>query len=180
MRKAAYAVPGDGKLLWRHVRGFLRDLGRLADVFGLVVAAFHPKACAWLPLAELPPLTRTSAGRMWLGGCLLRVYAGEDFLARWRQLIAERMGFSFIPDTGHEQAVAPKEPTSSREAFLAYLHRKGVSPAGLARRLGVSPSLVSRHPSGRRGWTEPWRRRLERWVAGEEADETQLPRRSGC
>jgi hypothetical protein len=149
------------------VRAFLRDLTRLADLFDLVVAAWHPKACAWLPLAGLVPLTRTSAGRAWLRGCLLRVYTAEDFLDRWRRSLAAGMGFSVIPDTVREQAVEPGQPTASREAFLAYLCRKGLSSAGLARRLGMSRSPVSRHLSGERGWTASWRSRLERWVASE-------------
>jgi hypothetical protein len=168
MRKAAYGRLGEGKALWRGVRAFLQDLGRLGERFGLVVAAWHPKQCVWRALAELPALTRTAAGRAWLRGCLLRVYTGEDFLVRWRRLFAAGMGFSVIPDTNREQAVEEGSPTASREAFLAYLARKGVSPAELARALGVSRSLVSQHLSGKRAWTASWQERLASWVAREE------------
>jgi hypothetical protein len=168
MRKAAYGLPQDGKSPWRRVRAFLRDLGRLGELFGLVVGAWHPRECAWRPLADLPPLTRTSAGRSWLRGCLLRVYTAEDFLVRWRQIFAARMGFSVIRDTKREQTVEPESATASRQAFLAFLGRTGVSPAELARQLGVSRSLVSRHLSGDRGWTASWAQRVAAWVAGQE------------
>ena len=167
MRKAAYETPEDGKLLWRQVRVFLRDLNRLAEMFGLVVAAWHPKKFAWLSLVDLMPLTRTSAGRAWLQGCLLRVFTREDFLVRWRRWISARMGFSVIPDTVREQTVELQQPTASRESFLAYLCRKGISMTELARQLGLSRSPVSRHLSGQRGWTASWQNRIERWVASE-------------
>jgi hypothetical protein len=162
MRKAAYDVPEASKPLWRQVRTFLGDLGRLATLFGLVVAAWHPKECAWRQLAELPPLTRASGGRAWL-----RVYAEDDFLVRWRRLFAARMGFSVIPDTAQEEAAQPQSPIVSREAFQAYLSRKGVSPAELARQMGLSRSQVSRHLSGGRGWSASWTKRVTRWLAGE-------------
>jgi hypothetical protein len=165
--KAASEAPEDGQSLWRQVRSFLRDLGGLGELFGLVVAAWHPTEGAWRPLAELRPLTRTKAGRAWLKGCLLRVYTRDDFLARWRRWFAARMGFSVIPGIAQEQAAEPERPTSSREGFLAYLGREGVSPSELARQLGVSRTQVSYHLSGRRGWTASWRRRLESWVASE-------------
>jgi hypothetical protein len=167
MRKAAYEIAEGGKALWGQMRGFLRDLERLSDLFGLVVAAWHPRECAWRPLGDLLSLTRASPGRAWLQGCQLRVYTGEDFLARWRRFFSAKMGFSFIPDTGREQIVEQVDPTASREAFLTYLNRKGVSPADLARQLRVSRSLVSLHLSRQRGWTVSWKKRVATWVARE-------------
>src|SRR5262249_48536955 len=64
-RRAGYELPGEGGPPWRQVRGFLRDLGRLAGPFGLVAAAWHPVECAWRPLDELGAMTRTAAGRAW-------------------------------------------------------------------------------------------------------------------
>ncbi len=174
MRKAAYGCPEEGQPVWPQVRRFLWDFSRLAELFGLVVGAWHPRECAWRSLAELAPLTRSSAGRVWLRGCLLRVYTGEDFLIRWRRWFASRMGFSVIPDTVREQTVEQGSPAASREAFLAYLSQKGVSPAELARRLGLSRSPVSRHLSGQRGWTKSWQKRIEKWVAGEEGEQSKV------
>jgi hypothetical protein len=168
MRKAAYEPVEDGKALWRQVRRFLRDLGSLAMVFGLVVAAWHPKDGSWMPIADLLPLTRTSAGRAWLRGCLLRIYTRDDFLMRWRQSFADRMGFSVISDTIREQESKPSSPTDSPEAFLAHLVRRGVSQAELSQQLGLSRSTVSRHLSGQRGWTVAWKKRIENWVASQE------------
>src|SRR5262249_54375376 len=136
-------------------------------MFDLVVAAWHPKECAWLSLVELLPLTQNSAGRAWLRSCLLRVYTTEDFLVRWRRLISAKMGFSVIPDTVREQTVEIQQPTASREAFLTYLCRKGLSPAELARKLGVSRCLVSQHLSGMRGWTKSWINRITNWLVSE-------------
>jgi hypothetical protein len=165
MRKAAYDIPEEAKGVWQRVRAFLRDLERLANLFGLVVAAWHPMERAWLSLAELPALTRSSAGRRWLRGCLLRIYTREDFLVRWRHLFAVKMGFSVIPDSGREQAAEVRSPAGSREGFLAYLRQKGVSAATLAQELGVSRGLVSQHLSGNRGWTASWQERVVAWVA---------------
>jgi hypothetical protein len=166
MRKAAYGGDEESRSLWRRVRRFLRDLADVAGPFGLAAGAWHPKECSWRSLAELLPMTGHSPGRAWLRGCLLRVYTPEDFLARWRVLFADRMGFSVIPDVAQEVAVEPGNPTASREAFLTYLSEKGVSLAELARGLGVSRSLVSHNLSGRRGWTPSWQERLENWIAG--------------
>lgn len=165
MQKAAYKIPEDKKSLWKQVRAFLQDLVGLADLFGLVIGAWHPKECSWQPLDSLMPLARTSQGRAWLGRCLLRLYTREDFLVRWRRLIAAKMSFSAIPDTIQEQSAEPQHPTASREALLAYLSQKGVTPAELARQLSVSESLVSLHLSGKRAWSAKWKLRIVRWLA---------------
>ena len=166
MQKAAYPIPEEPKELWREVKRFLRDLERLSELFGLVVAAWHPKECVWKPLAELAGMSRSSAGRAWVRGCLLRVYTRDDYLVRWRRFFADRMGFSVIPDPVHEQTVAITNAVLSREGFVAYLLKEGELPqAELAVQLALpvpwsaSTSRASgggrRHgkPGSRRGWS---------------------------
>jgi hypothetical protein len=165
MRKAAYVFPDDVRELRKQVRAFLRDLEHLAEMFGLVVAAWHPRECVWRSSADLLPMTRHGRGRAWLQGCLLRIYTTEDFLVRWRELFARKMDFSFIPDTTREQGVQLTNPTLSPVELQAYLNRKGMSAGDLARQLGVSKSLVSRRLSGERGWTPSWQTRVTEWLA---------------
>jgi hypothetical protein len=165
MRKAAYLLPEDVQALSKQVRGFLGDLECLAEMFSLVVAAWHPRECNWLFLADLSRLTKNEAGQAWLRGCLLRVYTTEDFLVRWRELFARKMGFSIIPDTNREQGVQPTVPTLSRLELQAYLNQKGMSADDLAQQLGVSKTLVSLHLSGNRDWTASWQNRVSQWFA---------------
>jgi hypothetical protein len=173
MGKAGYAGVEDEKLVWRGVRSFLRDFKRLAEVFGLVVAAWHPRKCSWRPLADLLPFTRNAAGRAWLRRCLLRVYTSDDFLVRWRCFFAKQMGFSVIPDTRQEQGVDRESPDVSPLTFFAYLNEEGISCAELATQLGVSRSLVSRHLSGKRLWTPSWQKRISAWLEGRK-DESKV------
>ena len=74
----------------------------VGELFGLVVAGRHRIKGEWLGLTDLLDQTGTVAGRKWLGGCVLRIYTEEDYLLRWRRVIAERMGFSSIPDRDQE------------------------------------------------------------------------------
>jgi hypothetical protein len=166
MRKAAYQLANSAKERWRQVRLFLRNFTKPASLLGFTVAAWHPRDCTWLPLADLMPLTKTSAGRTWLRHCLIRVYTGEDYLIRWRQFFASRLGFSVIPAYDRDQAIAKQAPTDSPQAFLAYLNRQGVSASILAEQLGVSRTLVSLHLSGKRRWTPSWTKRIGDWNAG--------------
>jgi hypothetical protein len=163
--RARYAFPGEAVDPWPQVRAFLKDLRNVGALFGLVVAGRHRRSGEWLGLADLLDRTGTAAGRKWLGQCVLRVYTEEDYLRRWRRVIADRMGFSVIPDPDQEQ-VAVDSPAASPAQLLAYLRTAGVSQAQLARELGVSRSQVSQYMNGHKAWTKLWRERLEAWVAG--------------
>src|SRR5207237_10300504 len=63
---------------------FLADLRAVAGPFGLVAAGHSPADGTWRDLDGLVAAARTAHGRRWLGGCLVRVYAPADYLARWR------------------------------------------------------------------------------------------------
>jgi hypothetical protein len=97
MQKARYAMHEEAKEHWIEVRRFLRDLEGLAGVFGLVVAAWHPRKHVWRAQEDLVAMTRTSAGRSWLWGCLLRIYTRDDFLLRWRRFFAAGWGSRSFP-----------------------------------------------------------------------------------
>jgi hypothetical protein len=165
MQKARYAMHEEAKEHWIEVRRFLGNLEELAELFGLVVAAWHPREHAWRAQEDLVAMTRTSAGRSWLRGCLLRIYTRDDFLLRWRRFFAARMGFSVIPDRDREQPVEAEDSLTSRAGFLPYFRKEGVSQAELAVQMHVSRSLVSQHLSGHRQWTGGWQNRVAEWIA---------------
>jgi hypothetical protein len=167
MKRAGYQlIEGDeGKRLWREARHFLKDLAVLAESFGLIVAAWHPRDHTWRRLEDLSEMTKTEQGRKWLSKALLRIYAPEDYLARWRRFFASKMGFSFIPERNREESV-PDDPISSPQQLSLYLSRTGVTQSKLAEELGVSKSLVSHYLSGRRNWTTGWQEKLASWLAG--------------
>lgn len=174
LARAAYDLPEDEKGPWAQVRCFLKDLGVLAEQFGLVAAAWHSRRGEWLRLAELLGLLRSESGRAWLGRCVLRVYTEEDYLPRWRQFFAQRMGFSVIPESEQERP-AVHDDVGSRAGLLEYLGRHGISAATLAQQLGVSRALVSLHLAGKRPWTEAWQGRIAAWIerrrTGERVDQ---------
>jgi hypothetical protein len=114
-------------------------------------------------------LLRNEQERNWILGCVLRIYTPEDYLSRWRQMFAERMGFDILPD-GKQAISREGNPTRSREAFGQYLRERGVSRSQLAEELGLSPGLVSRHMSGIWSWTTAWRGRLQQWISGAGSD----------
>lgn len=167
--RAGYAPLGEAGDAWPQVRSFLKDLGQVAGPFGLAVAGRRRRTGEWLGLADLLDRTGTAAGRRWLGECILRVYTEEDYLARWRRVIAQRMGFSVIPDRDQEQS-AVTTPYASPVQLITYLRIAGISRTDLARELGVSKSLLSQYLNGRKAWTARWQDRLKAWVERREAD----------
>jgi hypothetical protein len=118
-------------------------------------------------LADLPERTKTPAGRKWLRECVLRIYTEEDYLARWRRVIAARMGFSVIPDRDQEEPVAPA-PSASAVQLRAYLRTEGIAQTALAGKLGISKGLLSQYMNGRKAWTAGWQGRLNAWIADRE------------
>jgi len=165
--RARYAGLGETADAWRQVRSFLKDMQKVGQLFGLVTAARHPKTAEWFGLADLLDRTKTAAGRKWLEGCVLRFYTEEDYLLRWRKLIADRMGFATIPDRDQEQQRVA-DPASSPVQLTAYLRDAGITQKDLARELGVSRPLLSQYLNGKKTWTASWQARLNAWVAGRE------------
>jgi hypothetical protein len=168
--RARYVSLGEAAAPWQQVRSFLKDLQEVVELFGLVVAGRHKRSGEWLGLADLLERARTEAGRKWLAECVLRVYTEEDYLLRWRRVIAERMGFAIIPDRDQEHQAAAT-PSGSAVQLLAYLRNAGISQKELARELGVSKSLLSQYLNGRKTWTTSWEERLNAWLEGRQARE---------
>jgi hypothetical protein len=170
LHRAGFITPADEKGRWAAVRRFLLALQGLAGPFGLVVAAWHPGKKEWRPLEDLLVMARGRAGRAWLGRCLLRVFAPEDYLARWRSCFAARLGLSCIPGDGDEGGPRPAAgsggPAVESAADLdLWMRRAGVTDRQLAARLGRSRSLVSAYRSGRRPWSAAFQDRVAAVVA---------------
>lgn len=158
--RARYAHLGEADDAWRAVRDFFNDMQYVEVLFGLVVAGRHLRTGEWLSLADLQERTRTAAGRKWLDGSAVRIYTEEDYLFRWRKIVAERMAFSVIPDRDQEKSVE-NTPSSSAVQMLAYLSKNAISQKALAGELGISKSHLSQYMNGRRMWTREWQERLE-------------------
>jgi hypothetical protein len=173
--RAGFEVPNDAKGSWQSVQCFLKALVDLAEPFGLVVAAYHAAKHQWMPLAELVAMTRIATGRTWLKGSQLRVYAKEDYLARWRQYFANRLDFSFIPGGGDEDGIAVpvkdvqtagKVPSiNSAPELDTWMRKAKVTDVNLAKRLGVSRSYVSGQRSGRRLWSKAFQAKVKAVLA---------------
>lgn len=163
MKRSGWVISPDERQERAQIRTFFRNLKELAGLFGFTVAAWHPRRCEWLPLSEMISSLASTAGQSWLEKCRVRIFTEADFLIRWRRLIAEKLGFSMIPDQLQEK-LPVQDPASSREQFLIYLSRAGLDRRQLASELGVSQSLVSRHLSGERAWTPTWQGRIAEWI----------------
>jgi hypothetical protein len=165
LRRAGVAVPDEARARWKAVRAFLTVLRKMSGPFGLVAAGWHPGRREWRSLDDLLTLTKTPAGRRWLTGCFLRVYARDDYLARWRQYLASRMGLSHIPGGGDEGEPTPPsagaaEAVRSAEDLACWMRRRGLTDQQLAAWLGVSRRWVTEQRSGRRRWSRTFEARL--------------------
>lgn len=97
--RIGHHIPQDSKAKWEVIRTFFADLKSIKEPFGL--SAFgHHAACArageqaWRSLGELIQMTRSNAGRAWLRGCTIRIFAPEDYLIRWRRYFLGKLGFT--------------------------------------------------------------------------------------
>jgi hypothetical protein len=167
LHRARYVYTENTEGAWAEVREFFKDLQVVGEMFGLLVAARHPSTEEWLGLADLPERLRTNAGRKWLARCRVRIYTEQDYLARWRKTIAERMGFSSIPDQDQERAIASR-PWQSAVQLAAYLRASGISRMKVAADLSISQSQLSQYMSGKKSWTEGWQGRIQMWVEARE------------
>ena len=162
LERARYIYPDDGEA-WSVVKDFFKDLQFVGDMFGLLVAARHPRTDEWLSLYDLPDRLRTDSGRKWLEKCLVRIYTEQDYLVRWRRTIADRMGFLAIPDQDQERVFTGR-PWQSAVQLSVYLKAKGVSQVKAASELKVSKSQFSQYMTGKKPWTEGWQGRVRGWV----------------
>jgi hypothetical protein len=141
---------------WKAAGHFLHELERLSVAFGLVVGAWHPQKRKWHSLENMIVLTRTAAGRKWLDLCRVRIYAPEDYPARWRQYFAQRLGFSCIPGDGDEGTVnghGGAESVTSAADLQCWMRRQGLTDAELAGRMVRSASSIRKYRTGQRAWS---------------------------
>ena len=148
----------------KRVRQFLADLARVADLFGLVVAAWHPGRKEWQSLEALPGLLRSKSGEQWVEAARLRIYTPADYLTRWRTWFADRMGFSMLPAVADERP-APSGPGRLGGRATAVYRRRKPHPGGVrASRGGVEVGPQPR-PSGKLPWTPTWRGQVQTCLA---------------
>jgi hypothetical protein len=145
----------------------LQDACGLVEPFGLVVAGWHRQTGEWRALPDLVALSGTRSGRKWLGGCVLRFYSESDYLTRWREYFARRLGFSSIsPGPGAEaltrSPVRTEEPASinSPADLTIWMRRQGMTDAQLAARLGIGRSTVTLYRTEKRPWPATFAARL--------------------
>jgi hypothetical protein len=169
--RAGYAVPADKKGRWTAVSRFLGDLASLSESFGLIAAGWHPDKRQWQSLAEMRAMVGHQDGRRWLDRCLVRIYTQEDYLTRWRQYFAMKMGFLSIPGGNNEEpvAVTPKQASMVIQSALVldqWMKREGLTNEQLAVKLGKSAAWVSYQRSGKKPWSSRFEKELEAYRAG--------------
>jgi hypothetical protein len=173
MDRAGFPVTDADESFWKVARAFLQHLIAVAEMFGLTVAAWHPKRKAWQPLSELSKLTRSDTGRSWLSAAKLRIYTPADYPERWRTLFADRMGFSTIPRPGEELAEVTG-PEGSPESLRAYLVKVKMTEAEFAAAIGVTKSALSKRMNGMLRWDPEWMERLKSCIR-EQEERPELP-----
>jgi hypothetical protein len=148
-----------------------KDLCRLADPFGLVVAAWNKQTREWKTLEDMRAMGRTKHGRKWLDGCVVRVYTEADYLTRWRRYFAERLGFSWIPGGGEEDTAQPVSSRAGQEAAIRSAHdlgvwmrAQGLTDGQLATGLKVNRVTVNHYRTGRRPWSERFQGKVNRYL----------------
>jgi hypothetical protein len=171
MERTKYPASELESEFWTAARRFLNDLDAVADAFGLVVAAWHPKRQEWQPLDALSGLSRSVDGQRWLRGARLRVYTRDDYIDRWRTWFASRMGFSVIPRPDDELS-SETGPHTSATALRAALSAAGVTQADFALAVGVSKSEVSKRLNGSLSWHSKWSDRVKK-ALGEHPEWTE-------
>src|SRR5262249_42286947 len=91
---------------------------------------------------------------------LLRVYAPEDYLARWRLYFAQKLGFGSIPggdgpatDTDTRREAPADGRIDSAEGLRAWMARRGLNQVQAAEALGIGRVTLNHSLTGPRRWT---------------------------
>jgi hypothetical protein len=165
LQKAGYLSPNEH-------RSFFSDLKALAEPFGLVVAGWNKTAGEWRTLDDMVALCKSPAGRKWLTGCVVRVYTRSDWLVRWRQYFANRLGYTSIPTSAHDDASSStgppnvSRPIRTANDLQVWMARRGLTDGQLAASLKVHRTTVNHYRTGRRKWGRGFQVRLDAFVAG--------------
>jgi hypothetical protein len=174
MRRAGHVVPDDTGAFRTGVRAFLDDVAGLAGTLGVVAVGLWREEV--FGLDQLREMAR-SGGRhelRKLRDLCLRFYLPEDYLARWRQLIAGKVaagdGSGPAEDAPGAAGELPSGPASEREVLdlRVALSRLGLSQAELAAHLGRKPSFVSRLLAGEKKWPAGLLEKAQELVASRE------------
>lgn len=139
--------------VWARIGEFLDDLDDLEEIFQLTVVARHSAEQRWLDLCDLKSKIRTKGGREFLRGCIIRIFAPEDYLTLWRAWFAQKLGFDWIPTSPDDLFNGPEQKTQrirNGDELREFLQRNGMTQQQLADRMGTSRERVNRHITGRR------------------------------
>jgi hypothetical protein len=138
----------------QYVRSLANDLASLSESLGLVVGSIR-KNQTWCSIIEIVEIAErgSDAELSHLLDSPLRIYGPKDYLTRWRHLIAQKLGFSFIPggtwnEPPNSNATANID-LPSMEMVREQLNRKNIQQKTLADAIGWTESRVSRQLSGK-------------------------------
>ena len=151
---------------------FFRDLKHLPKQFGVVIVGWSKNDRQWRTLDDMIAMCTTTVGRKWLASCVLRAYAGADYLIRWRRYFADRLGFTSIPGGEDEDRLQPstgtkETPTAIRSAsdLQNWMNQRGLTDQRMADCLGVNRSSVNHYRTGRRPWSLKFQAKVAAYVA---------------
>ncbi|QDU76863.1 hypothetical protein Pan97_39200 [Bremerella volcania] len=164
--RAGYPVDGaSDEQLWQWVRFFLADLADLSQRFDLVVAAVSKPPCRCYNLAEMREMLRSNRGKEVLENCRLRIFAPEDYLARWRQWFATKLGYDEIPggSGGPLPVIRPAHQLVDPIEFRSWMRANKITQKLLAQELCCSESRLSQLFSGSRQWNRSFQQELSQF-----------------
>lgn len=181
--RAGYPVEGASEdQLWRWVRYCLDDLDDLAQRFDLIVSAISKSQCRCYNLAEMREMLRSDRGKRLLKSCRLRIFAPEDYLARWRQWFASQLGYDEIPGGSGcpLPVIRPARELVDPIEFRSWMRANKITQKRLAQELSCSESRLSQLLSGTRHWNRSFQQELlnfrQRFLSAETAGNSQPER----
>jgi hypothetical protein len=143
----------------------------LTEPFGLIVAGWNARKATWHTLGDMLHMSNTETGFRGFQDCLVRIFTGADYLARWRAYFARKLGFSVIPGSRNEPE--PELNASSKSADIngvadlnAWMKKSKITDAELGKAIGKSRSWVSSQRSGRRSWSPGFQEAVNRYITG--------------
>jgi hypothetical protein len=121
------------------MRGFLNELAAVAARFALTVVGVDQER--WYSLENMQAATLKSLGKV-----NLRVYAPEDYLSRWRGVLASALAT--------DSSVALLAQPGSEQDVMALMKKNGVTQIELAAHLSKSQQFISALLRGMKPWPE--------------------------
>lgn len=181
--KCGYRIADNPDELCKTVTQFLGQLAILQASHGIIVAGLDTISMRWLGLEQLTSIGTIPLGLTRLENVLVRIYAPEDYLVRWREAAAGlkcqdghqdlQNGLPGLPAAeggpdngmgGYGQLEGPRNNRGNGAANLLELSRNDqiatllrqshVSQEELANFLGYTQSFISQVLSGKRNWPD--------------------------